>query len=161
MKKIYLETTVFNYYFLDDIKRAYEKKITRLLFKEIGQAKFKGIISDMVLVELSRCYEPLKSKMLGLIEKFNLERIEISKREEKNIEDLANSYIKFGIILERKKPDAVHIALASLFQVDFLVSWNCKHIVRPELQERINAVNTSYGFKEVKLCTPLEVVYYE
>lgn len=161
MVKVYLETTVFNYYFLDDPKRAHEKKITVFLFNEIGEGKFTGFVSDMTIAELNHCYEPLRTKMLELISKFKIKPLEISESLKKHIEKLADTYIRLEIIPKEKRPDAIHVATATLFQLNFLVSWNCKHIVRPELEEKINAANALNDYGKIALCTPMEVIHYE
>ena len=55
----------------------------------------------------------------------------------------------------------LHIALATLAEVDALVSWNFKHIVRLEKIRLFNAVNTELGRKTLSILSPREVTSYE
>jgi len=68
--KIYLETTLFNYYFLEDITRQAEIDVTKELFEEIKKKNFAAYVSDTVIVELDACLEPKRTSRLSLIKRF-------------------------------------------------------------------------------------------
>lgn len=53
--------------------------------------------------------------------------------------------------------DALHIALATVGQVDLVVSWNFKHIVRFDKIRLFKAVNREMGYKEIEIYSPREV----
>jgi hypothetical protein len=52
--------------------------------------------------------------------------------------DLARLLVTSGLVPEIAAPDAVHIALASVHRIDFLVTWNFKHIANPHIRERFS-----------------------
>ncbi|MBX3435990.1 MAG: type II toxin-antitoxin system VapC family toxin [Planctomycetaceae bacterium] len=54
--------------------------------------------------------------------------------------------------------DAVHIAVAAVHGIDYLVTWNCKHIANPALRGKIELVCRSSGFQPPVICTPLELI---
>jgi hypothetical protein len=59
---------------------------------------------------------------------------------------------------ERARLDALHIAIAAVHGLDYLLTWNCKHIANATLRNRIEAVCRSNGHAPPTLCTPLELV---
>jgi hypothetical protein len=71
---------------------------------------------------------------------------------------LADKYILAGAIPERKKGDALHIAMATVAEMDVLVSWNCDHIVRFKTQEIVRAINLTSGYGDLAINTPREVI---
>jgi len=78
-----------------------------------------------------------------------------------NVEILTNAYIEHLILPEKFKNDLLHIALASVHNVDILVSWNFKHIVHYDKIAKFNAVNLEYGFRQIIILSPREVSTYE
>jgi len=57
--------------------------------------------------------------------------------------------------------DMIHIALATVANVDILVSWNFKHIVRFDKIRSFNAINLEKGYKALQIYSPREVTFYE
>jgi len=74
--------------------------------------------------------------------------------------ELANEYIAHSILTLKHQNDALHIAIATIENVDVLVSWNFHHIVRFDQIRRFNAVNLELGYKAIDIRSPLEVVGY-
>ena len=75
--------------------------------------------------------------------------------------DLADSYQRRGILTAKFYNDGLHIALATVADVDLLVSWNFKHIVHFDKIRRFNAVNLERGYKPLQIFSPREVVSYD
>jgi hypothetical protein len=74
---------------------------------------------------------------------------------------LGARYQEHGILPETYTADGLHIALATVAEVDLLVSWNFKHIVRFDKIRLFNAVNREAGYKEIEIYSPREVTRYE
>ncbi len=74
---------------------------------------------------------------------------------------LVAAYEARGILGARFRADMLHIALATLAEVDALVSWNFKHIVRLEKIRLFNGVNVELGRKALSILSPREVTTYE
>ena len=55
-------------------------------------------------------------------------------------------------------PDAVHIALASVHGIDFLVTWNFKHIANPRIRERMRTTINEAGYRMPVMCSPEELL---
>jgi len=124
--RIYLETTVYNYFFSESVDNVQDNIDTIELFKQIKQGNFDAFYSDVVIIEIDQCYEPKRSKMLNLIQEYELQKVSIDTGYEK----LAELFISEGAIPERKRNDALHIAIATVNNLDIVVSWNCDHIVK-------------------------------
>ena len=71
---------------------------------------------------------------------------------------LAAELIRDGGVPEKAKIDALHIAVASVHRMDYLVSWNCTHIANATMRGRIEAICRGAGFDPPVICTPLELV---
>ena len=150
-KKIYLETTIFNYYF-DTNREAHEATVN--LFKEIEQGKYKAYTSIYVIDELEKCYEPKRGKMIELIKKYKIVVLEKSEKTEK----LAEKYIAEGMIPDDYDYDAFHIAVASINDLDYIISCNFKHINRINTKVMAEKINIEEGYKGIIICTPMEVI---
>ena len=74
---------------------------------------------------------------------------------------LAEAYQQRGILPARSSADALHIALATVAEVDVLVSWNFRHVVHFDKIRLFNAVNLELGFKLLQIYSPREVTSYE
>jgi hypothetical protein len=72
---------------------------------------------------------------------------------------LAQYYIKDGAVTEKYLVDAQHIAIATVYRVDVLVSWNFSHIVNLTRIRHYNSVNLKYGYLLLEIRSPREVLY--
>lgn len=154
MKKIkyYLDTTIFNFVFAESDTE--KKDITVKFFKELPLIADGVYISDEVIREVSRAPEPRKSQLEGLIRNTNPFLLEIDLETE----ELAERYIREGIIPERYRSDAIHIAVAVTNEIDVIVSWNFEHIVKLKTRVMVDGVNKLLGYREIEICSPEEVV---
>lgn len=154
MKKIkyYLETTVFNFVFVDD--DIAKKKITEKLFDSWATLNGEMFISDIVIQEVNRAPEDIKNKLVELVRKHR--PILLSINEE--IKELAERYIIEKIIPEKYKNDALHIAVAVANDLDVIVSWNLEHIVKLKTKLGVEGINRLLGYKIIEIVTPEEVL---
>lgn len=75
--------------------------------------------------------------------------------------DLADAYLKRGVLGPGSHADALHVALATTGRVNVLASWNFKHIVNLGRIWIFNAVNIEEGYGALEIRTPREVLEYE
>lgn len=71
---------------------------------------------------------------------------------------LAAELVRGKGVPEKAKIDALHIAVASVHGMDYLVTWNCTHIANATMRGRIEAICRGAGFDPPIICTPLELV---
>lgn len=149
--KLYLETSIFNFAFAEDAPK--EKDITLKFFEELN--RYEAHISEVVIEEINRTpQEEKKRRLLGLIDKY--EPVQLPFDESAKI--LANRYIQEEIIPLKYQEDAFHIAIASVNNLDALISWNFTHIVKLKTKIKVVGINALMGYKEIELYSPLEVL---
>jgi len=72
--------------------------------------------------------------------------------------ELARLLVTSDLVPDLAAPDAVHIALASVHQIDFLVTWNFKHIANPHIRERMRKKINDSGHRMPVMCSPEELL---
>ncbi len=120
--KLYLETSVWNFYFADDSPD--KRDITREFFRNIERNQYEIFISRIVLEEINRADLNTSNKLMNLIDKFSPEILIVDYE----VQTLAEQYINELILPVKKLEDALHAAIASVYVMDILVSWNCRHL---------------------------------
>lgn len=149
--KIYLETTMFNYYF-DKDREAHADTVK--LFEEIRLGKHEAFTSVYVIDELEKAPIEKRDLMLALITQYNIKILPLSQEAEQ----LASIYLQEGIIPAANKIDAQHIAVATINDLDIVISLNFKHIVRKKTIELTELVNIRLNYRKIQIYAPMEVV---
>ena len=152
--KIYLETTLFNYYF-DTDRDAHPDTVK--LFTEIAEGKYEAFTSEAVTDELNNAPIEKMNKMLALLNEYPIATLQVGDTERM----LANTYVAEGIIPAKYRTDGVHIAVAAVHGLDVVVSMNFKHIVRMQTESMANAINTLKGYRAIKIISPMGIVKNE
>lgn len=152
--KIYLETTMFNYYFDADRDAHLD---TVKLFSEVKDGKYIAYTSAYVLLELEREKTLKREKMLGLIGKYNINVLDLDPEAER----IADIYIQNGILPSSCINDCLHIASATVNNLDMIISLNFAHIVRRKTILLTEIVNIKEGYKGIGIYSPMEVVENE
>lgn len=102
--------------------------------------------------ELTRGDYPNKEKALLLID--NLSILEIDDP----VTEIVAAYVQHKLMPQDPLGDALHLALASYYKCDFLLTWNCKHLANANKFDHIRRVNMLLGLYVPKLVTPLELL---
>ena len=147
-QKIYLDTSVIGGCFDDEFSKWSNK-----LFEEFKAGNKIAIISELVIEELRRAPLKVRNK-LQEIPSDSMVIVEIND----SMIQLAENYLKQKIISKNFKDDALHIAIATVLNIDVLVSWNFKHIVNLNRIKQFNGVNLLSGYKEIEIRSPMEVI---
>ena len=149
---IYLDTSVLNFFFEErDIEKA---NSTKELFREIRQDKFIAFISELVLREIGDAPLSKKKLLLSLIKTYPIKILEVTPE----CLILMERYMERKIFPLKYRDDALHIAIASIYDMDIVISWNMEHMVKLRTRREVRAVNILEGYKEIEICTPLEVI---
>lgn len=74
------------------------------------------------------------------------------------VENLAKKLIAEKALPTKAATDALHIAVAAVHGINYLLSWNCKHIANAEMQKIIGKVCAENGWKCPEICTPEELL---
>ena len=73
-------------------------------------------------------------------------------------EELAARLLAASALPEKAKADALHIAIATVHGIDYLLTWNCKHIANATMRLKIESICRSSGYEPPIICTPLELM---
>jgi predicted nucleic acid-binding protein len=149
--KIYLETTMFNYY-IDTDRDAHADTV--ILFEDCAAGKFKPFTSTYTTNELEAAPPIKRDKMFSLIKRYGVEVLEATETSDA----LALRYIAEGALPKGSLMDASHIAIASINELDIIVSLNFSHIVRSKTIEMTAAINVLVGLGKIKIESPMGVI---
>lgn len=149
-QSVYLDTTIFSYLFdkRESLKNFID--VTNDWWKT-QRKYYKLYLSIETLAELREGNYPQKEKSVRLAE-----TIEVLPRVE-DIEEIADIYIKNYLMPDDLEGDAIHLAYASVYKIDFLLTWNCKHLANANKKLHIRKINTKLGIFIPEIITPLEL----
>lgn len=123
-----------------------------LQFLSSGKALF---ISDVVLDEVTRAPQSLRDQLVAELNSRAPSLLPLTDE----CRALANAYIAAEIVPAKKRDDALHVATATVHEIDIVVSWNHRHIANLRKSEKYQAINLFEGYSHTPLiCTPVMVL---
>jgi len=147
--KVYLDTSVISALF--DERNPERKSLTENFFNQVED--FEPYVSEMTIVEIERTPDKeLGNKMKEAVMRFSV----LSLTDD--VEWLAMEYIRYGAVPDSCPEDAYHIAVTVINEIDFLLSWNFKHLVRRRTRDIVKMVNTISGVRQIEIMTPIEIL---
>jgi hypothetical protein len=154
--KIYLETTMFNFPFVPDKPGYSELKAETLrVFALIKAGKFSPYTSLIAMQELRDTdTDERRENMLALIREYNVAILSPDDTSRR----LADLYVSEGAVPPGYPADALHIALTTVNDLNFIVSLNFEHIARQWTVERVSRVNKREGYKGIGIYKPGEAL---
>lgn len=150
-QRFYFDTSVFGGVYDEEFEEE-----TNLLFKMVTSGQIKCVYSDLTEAELENAPKKVKEHFLSL-PKDCIEFVSIT--EEMN--ELAEKYVSEKVVGDTSIDDCRHIAAATISKVDYLVSWNFKHIVNIFRIRGYNSVNIKNGQIAIDIRSPKEIVSHE
>lgn len=114
--------------------------------------QFQLYISQVVLDEVSRGDSEIAERRLDLLREFPL--LDVNK----SVQTLAEQYIRYSNLPLKAADDALHIATATVYSLDYLLTWNCKHIANAQIQKKLSQISLNSGYELPIICTPYELM---
>jgi len=155
--RVYLETTIPSYLTAwpsRDLVRVAHQQITRDWWDR-RRAEFELYISQVVLRECQAGDATAAAERLKILQDLPLlEQTEEATR-------LAQALVDRVPLPERAAVDALHVAIAAVHGVDYLLTWNCTHIANATLRDPIESVCRENGYEPPAICTPDELLAEE
>jgi len=148
--RVYVDTSVFGGMF--EIEHAKE---SRRFFKRVDAGQFRLVVSDQVDAEIAP--SPPVVQDLYKTKMATMERLAPSPE----IKRLADLYIAHKVLTEKYRADATHIAYATVYKCDGIISWNFNHMVDLNRSIRYNMINAENGHVQLFLASPREVEEHE
>lgn len=153
MSRIYVETTIPSFYYevRTDPTMVARRQWTREWF-DAATGRDELVTSAAVLDELERGEFPGRADAIQMVS--HLTPLQISNE----IVEIVREYIARKLMPADPSGDALHLAIASYYDCDFLVTWNCKHLANANKFGSIAVVNGILGLAVPALVTPLELI---
>lgn len=150
IQRVYIDTSVIGGCF-DEEFALWSKGLMR----DFHRGSLKPVLSEIVAAEIGPAPEEVKNEYSELL-RLQPEFAELNDE----VRDLARAYNERKIVPVKFSNDVLHIALATVADVDLMVSWNFKHIVHFDKIRMFNAVNREQGYKPIEIHSPREVTSY-
>jgi hypothetical protein len=153
---VYIETTIPSYYY--NSREDAELKVLSQWTREwwdTQREKYDLVSSSAVIDELRKGNHPLKNEKLTLMESVKL------LPYTDDINEIVDVYIARKVMPNDPHGDAHHLAMASFYKCDILLSWNCRHIVNYQKSQHIEHINQLLHLHVPMLITPFELLNKE
>lgn len=151
---VYIETSILGYLTARpsrDLVVAANIEITREWW-ETRRSAFQLYTSQAVIQETSQGDVQIASQRLEIIRNFEL--LDLNQ----SVLVLAEQFLERSSLPAKANIDAVHIATATVHGMDYLLTWNCKHIANAQIQRKLSEISLDLGYELPILCTPYELL---
>jgi predicted nucleic acid-binding protein len=150
---VYVETSVISYYTARpsrDVVTAARQTLTQEWWED-ARERFDLYVSVLVIEEAKIGGADAAQRRLSAI--LRLPILQINEAAEQ----LAKRFLDEGAIPPSSPEDALHISLATVHGMDFLLTWNFRHINNAELKTRIRTIIEAAGYESPVICSPEEL----
>lgn len=153
METVYIETTIVSYLVATpsrDAILAAHQQLTRQWWQDQRSA-YHCLVSGETLVEAARGDAEQARLRLEALKDLPILPITLE------VENLADTLLQSGSLPATARSDAIHVAAATLAGVEFLLTWNCRHLANPHLQKQLRALMVARKLTLPEICTPIEL----
>jgi DUF1009 family protein len=153
-ESVYIETSILGYLTARSTKNlilAGNIEMTRDWW-ELRRSAFTLYISQVVLDEATRGDGEIAAQRLEVVRGFPL--LEVTEA----VQNLAVQFMTRSNLPPKASDDAIHIALATVNSLDYLLTWNCKHIANAQIQKKLLKICSDFGYTLPIICTPYELM---
>ncbi|MFO7871153.1 MAG: type II toxin-antitoxin system VapC family toxin [Kiritimatiellia bacterium] len=144
---VYLETTIFSFYYDERAESLYRQNVTRDWWNS-RRSHYDLYTSYFVMEEVAGAVYPNRDKVVDLASKVK----QLDPFEE--LKGIIKVYIEQDVMPADDAGDAAHLAMASYHEIDYLMTWNCRHLANANKFDHIRAVNMKLGLLTPELVTP-------
>ena len=151
---VYIETTVFSYLTARPSRNliaAAWQQVTAEWW-DLHKNRFELYISELVVAESERG-DPEAAKR-RLVRLQGIPKLSVTEE----VISFAEKLVIVGALPPKAADDAMHIAIATVHNIDYLLTWNCRHIDNAEAKPLIRKVCENFGFAYPEICTPQELM---
>jgi len=119
---------------------------------ETRRNAFELYTSEAVLNEVAQGDAEIAAQRLEILNSFSL--LELNQ----DVQALAVQFLARSNLPRKANVDAIHIAAATVHGMDYLLTWNCKHIANAQLQGKLADISLDLGYELPILCTRYELM---
>lgn len=118
------------------------------------RSAFTVYASELVEDEVARGDEAIANQRLDLLKPIMyLDIIEEAV-------ELAQAFLQQSNLPSKASNDSLHMALATVYGLDYLLTWNCKHMANAQIQKKLSQISLQLGYELPIICTPYELMQY-
>jgi predicted nucleic acid-binding protein len=153
METIYIETTIVSYLVANpsqDLILTAHQKITREWWRE-ERGRYRCVTSEEVIREASLGDPTMSRRRLEALSEIPVLRMDDAVRL------LAKELVQERLLPPAVISDALHTAVASLHNVEYLLTWNCRHLANPHLQKGLRMFMAARRLVLPEICTPIDL----
>jgi hypothetical protein len=125
---------------------------SKRFFGGVLAGRYVVLVSEVVYGELRNAPDDIR-EVIRSFPPGGLEEIQIDD----TVRSLADAYIEAGVVGSASRPDALHMAAATVGGADLILSWNFKHIVNYDRIQAFNSVNLRNRYRAIDIRSPLEM----
>jgi predicted nucleic acid-binding protein len=154
MKTVYIETSIFGYLTgrpSRDLLASARQQITERWWHD-HRHRFELFTSPVVETEAGKGDAEAAKRRLSAMA--GIPQLGVNAEAER----LAERFIQDGAVPKMATEDALHVALAAVHRIDYLLTWNCRHIDNAEKKPVIRATCAILGYPCPEICTPEELM---
>jgi predicted nucleic acid-binding protein len=151
---IYIETTIPSYYCDNRAELSGDIARTRQWWDRERES-YECFTSVIVLEELLAGDYPTRDDCLNLVNSLPL--LDINQE----VLDVADVYRSRGLMPKNPTADALHLALACCYRMDYLLTWNCRHLANVNKARRLEELNEKMELSTPRLITPHQIYPWE
>ena len=153
-KSVYIETSIPSYLTARpsrDVRAAAWQQITTEWW-DTARKDFEVFTSELTIVEASAGSAEAAERRLAVLQEIPELKID------EEVQDLAELLISKGGIPLSAEADALHVAVAAVHRIDYLLTWNCRHIGNATKKPVIRSICIGAGYPYPEICTPMELL---
>ena len=151
--KVYIETSVISYLTAkpsNDFRAMANQNVT-LEWWELERPKFELVISEFVITEASLGHpEAAQRRLTALV---GLTELQATQQ----VKNLGRELVFRHALPAMAEIDALHVAMAAVHGIEYLLTWNCTHIANAHTRPKIEATCRILGYEPPIICTPPEL----
>ena len=152
--KVYLETTIpslLTGWPSRDLVTAADQQVTREWW-QTRRHDFELFVSELVEEEAARGDKQAAVERLALVRSLPL--LEINA----DVERVARAVLQSGLVPAKAANDALHLAVATVHRMHFLLTWNCRHLANAAIAGGLATACHKAGYEMPVICTPRELM---
>ena len=154
MKTVYIETSIASYFTArparDLLAAAWQSATIR--WWETQRQRFELFTSQLVVDESNEGHPEAAQRRLDALS--GLQHLSLPDA----VTELATALLTEGALPQKAIDDALHVAVCAYHGVDYLLTWNCRHLDNAEMKPLMRSVCAVHGYACPEICTPLELM---
>jgi predicted nucleic acid-binding protein len=153
-ESVYIETSILGYLTARPSRNLIlvaNAEVTREWWDK-RRSEFDLYTSQAVLQEVAQGDAEIATQRLEILRGFPL--LDLNQA----VFDLAEQFMARSNLPAKADVDAIHIAASTVHGMDYLLTWNCKHIANPRIQRKLAEISLDLGYELPILCTPYELL---